>query len=436
MVWTANSLRPLSLVIKNGRILATPEPKLASQFPVEQVIDAKGLWILPGGVDLHVHISDGAETFFPGSCCAAAGGITTVLDMAPFHACVTQQQLLAKSVFARASCVVDFGLVAGIVVDNNDLSHLEELAHAGAAYFKVFQPADPPVSVETLWKAVQFAARTGMRLGLHAEETACLLPFENPLDPLSFPHSRPAVAETSAVAQLIEMASAAGAPVHVCHLSCGRTADLVASGKSRGVDVTCEVAAHYLTLDETAFSVYGALVKTTPPLRTRTDVEQLWQALSEGVIDAIACDHFTASLAPPPADPLSVPSSAAGIAGLEVSLPLVMDAVLNGRFSLRRFVEATAEAPAKLAGISHEKGRLACDMDADFVLWDPEENWTISPGGEFSRLETTPFNGWQLKGRIRQTWVRGQLVWNGKEICTPAGYGRWKKPKRAGINYD
>ena len=99
-------------------------------------------------------------------------------------------------------------------------------------------------------------------------------------------------------------------------------------------------------------------------------------------------------------------------------------------------MEATAEVPAKLAGISHEKGHLAIGMDADFVLWDPEENWTISPQGEFSRVGTTPFNGWKLRGRIQETWVRGQLIWNGKEICTSAGFGRWKETKRGENKYD
>ncbi len=429
LVWTANSLRPLSVVIQDGRIHALPEANLASQFPVDQVISAPGYWVLPGGIDLHTHISDGAETFLPGSSCAAAGGITTVLDMAPFHACVTEKQLIEKAALAQSECVVDFGLVAGIVIDESDLAHLAELASAGAAYFKVFQPSEPPVSVETLWKAVQAAARTGLRLGLHAEESACLLPVGDSSDPLSFAHSRPAIAETSTVAQLVEMARAAGAPVHVCHVSCGRTADLVAWGKAQGVDITCEVPAQYLVLDENAFSIYGSRVKTTPPLRPCADTEQLWQALSDGVIDAIACDHYTESLTPLPLEPQYIPSSAAGIAGLEVSLPLMMDAVLNGKLSLKRFVEATAITPARLAGIS-AKGRIAVGMDADFAIWDPQISWQVSPHGDFSRLATTPFNGWMLKGRLCQTWLRGGLVWNGDQICVPAGYGRWKNSKK------
>jgi len=430
MVWVDNSLRPLSIVIQDDKIIALPDSDSAHKFQAQQVVDASGCWILPGGVDLHTHISDGAETFFPGSCCAAAGGITTIFDMAPFHACVTQKQLSEKSDLAHSSCVIDFGLVAGIVVDTSDLTELDEMSKAGAAYFKVFQPSEPPVSTNTLWNAVQTAARTGLRLGLHAEETAFLLPPGDPNDPLSFPHSRPAIAETSSAALLIEMARAAGAPIHICHVSSGSTVDLIAWGKAQGVDLTCEVPAHYLVLDESAFSIYGARVKTTPPLRSSTDCEKLWQALEDGVIDAIACDHYTESLIPLPIELELINSSAAGIAGLEVSLPLIMDAVLNDRLSLSRFVKATSEKPAKIAGISHKKGQIATGMDADLSFWDPQISWKVAPSGEFSRIATTPFNGWQLKGQLKQTWVRGHVVWNEDNICVPAGYGRWIKSKK------
>lgn len=425
LVWTNGSLQPRSLLIDGERIKAVLDPDTARQYPVDQVVDASKKWILPGGIDLHVHISDGVETFPSGSSCAAAGGISTVMDMAPFHACVTPQQFEEKITAAQSACVVDFGLVAGIVIDPSDLHELPELARLGAAYFKVFQPSEPPVTTETLWKSVQMAARTGLRLGLHAEESALIESRCDPADPLSFARSRPVVAETSAAAQMIEMAKAAGAPVHICHVSAGRTAELVDWAKAHGVDITCEVPAHFLLLDETAFSELGARVKTTPPLRSSSDVQQLWQALAGGVIDAAASDHYTESLVPLPADPALIPTAAAGIAGLEVSLPLLMDQVCKDRLSLDRFVDATAQRPATIANIADRKGRLEAGMDADFTIWDPEAEWEVAPSGGFSRIDTTPFLHWQLQGRIWQTWVRGRMVWNGQDILVPAGYGNW-----------
>jgi dihydroorotase (multifunctional complex type) len=430
LVWLMGELRPLSLLIEGEKIAALIPPDRAASAPAERVIDASGMWILPGGIDLHVHISDGIETFYPGSCCAAAGGITTVFDMAPFHACIATQQLFDKADEAEAACVVDFGLIAGIVVDTDDLVSLSEVSKAGAAYFKVFQPAEPPVTTDTLWKAVQAAAKTGLRLGLHAEDAAYFLPCLDSNDALSFPHSRPAVAESSVVAQVIEMARYAGAPIHICHISTRRTAELVAWGKDHGVDVTCEVPPHFLLLDETAFLEYGARVKTTPPLRSKMDTQQLWQALADGVIDAIACDHYTESLTPLPKDPGTIAAAAAGIAGLELSLPLLMNAVVKGTLSLKRFVEAAAETPAKLAGISKTKGYLLPGMDADLALWDPKGKWIARREAEFSRIATTPFAGWDLTGNLIGTWVRGEQVWNGNMIQQAAGYGRWMKSSR------
>jgi allantoinase len=424
-VWSEGKLTPLSLLVDGEKISRLIDPEKADSIHCDKIVDAKGMWILPGGVDFHVHISEGAETFYPGTSCAAAGGITTVLDMAPFHACITVDQLLEKAAAGEAACVIDFGLIAGIVIENSDLEHLAELSKAGAAYFKVFQPSEPQVSTDTLWRSVQAAASTGLRLGLHAEDPSYFVSNLDVHDPLSFPHSRPAVAETSVVAQVIEMARAAGAPVHICHVSTGRAVELIAWAKAHGTDITCETPPHFLLLEESAFSVYGARVKTTPPLRTVADNLQLWEALKDGVIDAIACDHYTENLIPLPNDPLLIDSAAAGIAGLEVSLPLMMNAVLNGKLSLNRFVEASATTPARLAGILQSKGSIAPGKDADFTVWDPDKEWKANRAANFSRINTTPFAGWNLRGVVAQTWVRGEQVWNAERILKEPGYGKW-----------
>ncbi len=423
-VWTGEGLQQLSIAVNGERIAALIQPTDAQGFAVDEVVDASGLWILPGGIDMHVHISEADETFQRGSCCAASGGITTVFDMAPFHACITVDQLEQKTAAVEAESVIDVGLIGGIVIENSDLDHMDDLAAAGTAFFKVFQPAEPPVCTETIWKAVQTAARTGMRLVLHAEDPSYLLPLGDPRDPLSFPHSRPAVAETSVVAQVIDMARAAGAPIHICHISTGRTAELVAWGKSHGVDVTCETTPHYLLLNETDFSVLGSRVKTTPPLRTKEDCEELWQALECGTIDALISDHYTESSEPLPVHAEFIPDAAAGIAGLEVSLPLIIHEVLGGRLSLQRFVEITAATPARLAGISTMKGSILPGMDADLAFWDPEASWFVAPSTGFSRIHTTPFAGRILNGVITQTWVRGRQVWDGRKIQAAPGFGR------------
>lgn len=424
-VWLDGEPRAASILIEDGRISAILPPDQAARAEVGTVIDASGQLVLPGGVDLHVHISDGAETFGPGSRCAAAGGLTTVMDMAPFHACVTPEQFEAKRRQAEAECVVDFGLVAGIVVTVDDLPHLAELKRLGSTYFKVFMPGEPPVKADVLWAAVQAAARTGLRLGLHAEETGCLAEVDW-ADPLGFPRARPAVAETAATAMLLEMARAAGAPVHVCHVSAARTAELVAGAKASGVDVTAEVTAHFLLLDESEYATQGPRVKTTPPLRSQADCAALWQALAGGTLDALACDHFLGTLAPQPRDPAFTREAEAGIGGLEVSLPLLYHAgVAGGRLSLARFVEVTAERPAQIGGVWPRKGRIAPGADADLVLIDPSAEWTVAGQGDFSRADTTPFAGWRLAGRVRRTLVRGQTVWTDGRIAVQNGWGKF-----------
>lgn len=453
-VWSDGGLQQLSVLIEDDHVAALVAPDTATHIQADHVMDASGLWILPGGIDIHVHVSDGAETFGPGTRCAAAGGITTVMDMAPFHGCVTVEQFRSKVAQAEAECVTDFGLVAGIVVSLDDLSALEELAQLGAAYFKVFMPATPPVTPRELWAAVQTAAHTGLRLGLHAEEPGCFLHDINWSDPLGYPRSRPVVAESSATAQVLEMARAAGAPVHICHVSAGQTAELIAAAKAQGVDVTAEVPPHFLLLDESEFARQGPRVKTTPPLRTRADTEILWEALADGTLDALACDHFLDHLpslsvgaSEPAASDLGVGESGsvgvgefgsgegrhcrmrdapAGIAGLELSLPLVFSAgVREGRLSLRRFVEVTAERPAAITRFSPRKGRLGVGADADLIFIDPDAEWRVTAQGDFSRAETTPFAGWQLYGRVKRTLVRGRTVWDGERIMAEAGWGQY-----------
>jgi dihydroorotase (multifunctional complex type) len=424
-VWTNSQLQQLSILVSGGKIAGLLASEKASLISADEVIDAQGSWILPGGIDLHVHISDGIETFYPGSCCAAVGGVTTVLDMAPIHGCVKTDQFVEKIKLGQASSVVDFGLIAGIVTSEEDLDQLSRLAELGAAYFKVFMPSEPPVSTTTLWKAVQVAAHIGLRLALHAEDVSFFKSINNLTDPLGFAHSRPAIAETSAVAQVLEMARAAGAPIHICHVSTARAAELIANAKAHGVDVTAEVAFHHLLFDENAFVKFGSRVKTTPPLRTKTDTEALWQALSDGIIDVLVSDHYIESLEPRSLDPTKIAAAYSGIGGLEVSLPLIYYAgVVQGKMTLERFVAVTSARPAEIARLKL-KGKINLGAFADLTFWKPYETWQLTNQGPFSHCETTPYYKWKIVGKVVHTMVRGKMVWDGEKIVANPGWGRW-----------
>ncbi|MBI4788973.1 MAG: dihydroorotase family protein [Chloroflexi bacterium] len=426
-IWSSGKLRDLAVMVDDdGTIAALDAPTVVASVPAHQVIDATGQIILPGGVDMHVHVEDGVETFRFGTSAAARGGITTIVDIAPFHVCSTVAGYEARVRKAAPECITDWAFSGGIVVSLPDLQEMQEIAWLGAAYFKVFMPADPPVDAALLWAAIQTAAKSGLRMALHAEEVSCLAPSVNWEDPLGFPRSRPAVAETSATAQALEMARAAGAPIHICHVSAGRTADLVADYRAHGADVTAETTPHFLLFDESEFIRQGAKVKTTPPLRARADTEILWQALEEGVIDALACDHYLGELPALTGEPVSMRQKEAGIAGLELSLPLIYDAgVRRGRLSLERFVQLISTRPAQITGLAGRKGEIVVGADADFVFIDPNETWQVADLGEFSRINTTPYVGRTLQGRIRRTMVRGKTVWDGEKISAEPSWGRY-----------
>ncbi len=416
-VWVDNQLRLVDLVVSaDGKIAGLCDESLKHPEKAGHVFDAKGCLVLPGGIDAHAHIQDGAETFYEGSCAAAAGGITTVIDMPPLSAITNLENLAARAAQAGESCVVDFGTHAGIVVGLEDLADLDAVTEAGVAGFKIFMPTNPPVSRDVLWQAVQVAARTGLRLLLHAEEPACIAPAIDWADPQGFANARPPVAEHAATAFVLEMALAAGAPVHICHISSARTADLVDQYRCWGVDVTSETTLHFLLFNKADFTRYGASLKTTPPLRETGNSEVLWQALADGVIDFVVSDHFLGERLRP-GQQVGLKEKAAGIAGLELSLPLLYHTgVHTHKLDLQRFVQVTASAPAEIYGYQHRKGSITPGMDADLVIFDPDEEWVVEPLGKFSRAAGSPYHDWRLKGRVKHTFVRGVEIWNGESI--------------------
>lgn len=420
-IWQENAFQKASLSVKNGLIDAILPPSHSPSSREDQVVDAAGCLILPGGIDLHAHIQDGAESFFAGSCAAVKGGITTVVDMPPFQTVLSRAQWLKRAAWANRECVSDVGFTGGIVIHQKDLDHLDELCACGVSQFKVFMLSRP--SDELLWQAVQTAARMGLRLAVHMEEPALLREVDWS-DPLGFYKANPAEAENVAVARMLEMAHAAGAAIHVCHVSSARSAELIDQYKGWGTAVTAETTPHYLILNQKNITDFPERAIVTPALREERDNEVLWQALEDGVIDILVSDHFLGAI-PDPSKPRPAPKDAEpGIAGLEVSMPLIYTfGVQRGKLSMQRFVEAFSLTPAMLAGIADQKGSLHPGLDADLVLFDPARVWDVQPRSKESRITTLPYEGWQLQGAVRQTWVRGKEVWNGNEITCKAGWG-------------
>ena len=420
-VWQNDSFQDAALSIKNGLIEAILPTSHSPSSSEDQIMDMDGCLILPGGIDLHAHIQDGAESFFTGSCAAVKGGLTTVVDMPPFQTVTSRAQWLERAAWADRECVCDFGFTGGIVINKNDLGHLDELGSCGISQFKVFMLSKP--SDELLWQAVQVAAKTGLRLTVHMEEPSLLQEIDWN-DPLGFFKANPPEAENVAVARMLEMARAAGAPIHVCHVSSARSIELIDKYKSWGTAVTAETTPHYLILNQNNIVDFPERAIVTPALREEHDNKVLWQALEDGVIDILVSDHFLGAL-PDATRPRPTPKDAEpGIAGLEVSMPLVYTfGVKRGQLSMQRFVEAFSHTPAALAGVAHQKGAIEPGLDADLVIFDQTKVWSVRSLGNDSRIPTLPYEGWQLQGFVNHTFVRGEEVWNGNKITGKSGWG-------------
>jgi allantoinase len=423
-VWSEGQLRPLDLLISSeGRIEAMLAAGQVDSQAAGEVINAGGLMVLPGSIDIHAHIQDGAETFHAGSCAAARGGVTTVIDMPPFQTVIDRHMTLLRKAWGERECVTDFGLTGGIVIDFADLDHLDELAAAGVTQFKIFMLMNPPVKL--LWEAVKKAAQTGLRLTVHMEEPACLGEVDWD-DPLGFVKANPPAAENVAAAQLLEMARAAGAAIHVCHVSSSRTVELIAAHKAWGTCVSAETAPQYLLLNEADYLDQGERVISTPVLRKSEDQQILWQALRDGVLDCIISDHFLGAL-PDPAKPRpALKDAEPGIAALELAVPLMLEAALRGgQLGLGRLVEVMATRPAQLMKLDDRKGRIAVGMDADLIFVDGDSKWKVADLGPGSRISTLPYEGWTLQSSVRRTLVRGKTVWNGETILAEKGWGQY-----------
>jgi allantoinase len=370
--------------------------------------------LLPGLVDTHVHVNEPGrsewEGFASATRAAAAGGITTLIDM-PLNSIpptIDRDALEQKRRAARGNCHVDVGFWGGAVPAS--LGGLRELHEAGAVGFKAFLVHSgvdefPPLSAAQLCEAMKEVADFDGLLIVHAE-AADLIGEARGRDYAQFLASRPATAELAAVHQVIDVARATGARVHVLHLATGTALPALASAKAAGVRITAETCPHYLTFAAEEIAAGATQFKCCPPIRDAANRESLWAGLGSGVIDVIVSDH---SPAPPelklPADG-DFGAAWGGIASLQLGLPIIWTQAQAHGSGLPDLVRWMASGPADLAGLAG-KGRIAVGADADLVAFAPHESFTVDPGTLRHRHPITPYAGRQLTGVVRRTWLRG-----------------------------
>jgi allantoinase len=430
------SIQRADLLVQDGQVRAILQP--GHDQRADDVLDATGLHVLPGIVDAHVHFNEPGRTdwegFLTGTTAAAAGGITTVCDM-PLNS--HPPTLDARALAIKRSAIVDHALIdyafwGGLVP--NSLDHLGELQHEGVVGVKAFLCDSglaeyPHLDQFSQLEAMQACADLDLLLALHAEDAAETgrlgqqARAEGRRGPLDWAHSRPPSTELEAVRRSLEMAAETGARLHFVHISTGAAARLIAQARVAGLDVSVETCPHYLCLDESDLEHLGTFAKCAPPLRSRDEVEDLWQALLDGAIDWIASDH---SPCPPGMKETDdIWAAWGGLGGVQTLLPaLLTEAVHTRGLSLPRLVSLTAGAPARRLGLSPRKGALEPGSDADMALVDLEKTWTLQASDLRTRWPINPFVGRAFSGQVQATLVRGSVVWQAGTARAAVGFGQ------------
>ena len=388
-------------------------------MPDVPVVDAGESVVMPGLVDTHVHVNEPGRTEWEGfetaTRAAAAGGVTTILDM-PLNsipATTTADALEAKRQTAREKSVVNVEFIGGVVPGN--AGELEALRDAGVRAFKCFlSPSGvdefPAVNERDLREAFPVLARLGLPLMVHAEDPACLLPSRGASRVYGdYLTTRPVSAERAAISLLTRLMARAPTPVHIVHLSSATSLDIVRTARARGLPLTVETCPHYLTFAAEEIPDGATEYKCAPPIRDKTERNALWEALIAGDIDLVASDH---SPCPPEMKETEGDffSAWGGIASLQLSLSAVWTGARARRLKPERIAQWMSAAPARLAGLQNRKGALAAGYDADIIVWDPETRFVVDPTELLHRHKLTPYAGRELLGKVSATYVGGRRI--------------------------
>ena len=410
---------PRSIGIRDGRIVAVApvDAKLSASREVE--FNA-GDVVLPGIVDTHVHICEPGnadwEGFSTATKAAAAGGITTLVDMPidSVPATVTVDGLEAKRASARDQCHVDVGFWGGAIPGN--LPDMRPLRETGVLGFKCFLvdpgvPDFPPLDAREMEEVLAVTRDLNAPLLVHAEsaDVAAGMSPVNSRKYGDYLESRPKEMENLAVAQVIEAARRTGGRAHVVHLSSSDAVAMIASARREGVRVTAETCPHYLTLTAEEIPDGATAFKCSPPIREASNRDSLWGGLEQGVIDFIVTDHSPCTVAMKELASGNFGAAWGGISSVQLSLSIIWTGARRRRYSLATVAAWMSEGPARLAGL-RRKGKIAPGFDADFCVLAPDESFVVDPARLYHRNPLTPYAGRRLMGVVRETWLRGEPI--------------------------
>jgi allantoinase len=442
-VVTPTGVAEAEIAVRDGRIAAlvgAGEPIAAA----EQV-DARGLLVLPGAIEPHCHFWDPGPThredWSTGTRAAAAGGITTVIEMPLSEpATVDAAAIELKQRRAASLAHVDYALWGGIVPQSIDAidQRIAELQAHGAVAFKAFMCWSareyPPVDDGELLRAMEALAASGALLGLHAENDQIIRRLERTLqeagadDPQSYVESRPELAEVEAVQRALVLAEATGAEIYIVHMSSASAVELVRRAKRRGVRVYAETAPQYLLLDRSALDTRGPYAKCAPPLRDRQTVERLWSYVLDGTIDTIGSDHGPFTHEEKDAGTENIWLAPNGLTGIQTMVPLVFSEGVRRGVPLERLSALLGGTAARVFGLAPRKGLIAVGSDADLALLDPEAEWTVDDESLEYKNRWSPYRGLSVRGRVAGTIVRGATVVLDGVVVGHPGFGEQVLP--------
>jgi dihydropyrimidinase len=433
----------MKTIIKNGTVVTASE-KYEADVLVEDgvisavgrglnasdVIDASGLLVLPGAIDVHTHMempvggTRSTDDFYTGTIAAACGGTTTILDFvepAPNQGLL--EALSMRMAEASPKAVVDFGFHMTINrADSATLEEMDTMVALGLPSFKTYMAyAGLMLDDEALYQVLVRSREVGGRVSVHAESGRLIQYLtakhvaEGKSAPIWHARSHPPEMEAEATGRAMDLAHLAKAPLYVVHVSTAEALARVRAAQNSGWPVFAETCPQYLVLDESRYEEAGfeaAKFVMSPPLRTKSDQGALWRGLRDGIVQTVATDHcpfnFHGQKDRGRESFVAIPNGAGGV---ETRLPLLFHNGVNaGRITLNRFVEVVSTGPARLFGLSGWKGSLAPGCDADIVLWDPQREVTISAAQLHQHVDYTPYEGSSVRGWPVLTMLRGKVI--------------------------
>jgi allantoinase len=409
------------------------------EIEAAEVIDLHGKVLMPGIVDGHVHFNEPGrehwEGYRTGTMAAAAGGVTTVLEM-PLNSTpptTNQAALERKRQVVADQAVVDYGNWGGFV--DNNLADLDAMHQEGVIGYKAFASASgvdfERVNDDLLYAGLSKMREIGNLIGLHAEnEWVCSylgksLQAAGRMDRAAWYQSRPPFAELEAVQRASFWAKVTGGNLHVVHVSIPEGLNHIAEARQEGVHVTAETCPHYLFFDQEDFERIGPAAKCAPPLRSRETVERLWECVLNGRVDTIGSDHSPCTWDEKERGLEDIWKAWGGISGLQLTLPALLSEGVHKRgLSLNALSRMLSHNPARLFGLFPQKGSLQVGADADLVVVDLDKEWTLTPDKLFYKNKFSAYVGTTFRGWVERTIVRGQTVYRDGRVTAEPGYGK------------